>query len=412
MELPIWQSAKVLKNGGECNDKGCLALELLDRSKICDSFITGTPIKFRRLTSNNIVYGVVKSIEKIKFFIEKADGLSTSTWLDALKSLSNNTLVHVQKIPTWEDPQLQVFYTQDKNDVDDSHNESGDEDAVGDVISDLLNHVSNTADESGLVDPFSPSDNPEQIVANINDAIVYGNINSSDLGTDLKTAGFRVNSVYQGSGRIGTMSADLISFVDIQKSTDCNFIVASIPANNPSVGFTYTTQVPFKVIQGRSSKLLSTLYNDFKSKKISVSMRVEDNNETTLFHKEINDVRAVTINGRQTYQFITPKDPVDGSMIGKYKNAMATFKVRDLDPAGNNTLVGLFDNTQIGLWFPQNEQKWTRACISVSYTPSKWCTFLPSTLEGITKPEVLGNVLNNCGFTPTKAIYPHQSDKL
>lgn len=491
MECTRWQSAKVLKNGGECNDKGCLALELLDRSKIGNSFITGTAIKFRWLTSNIIVYGVVKSIEKRKFFIEKADGLPTSTWLDALKSLSNNTLVHVQKITTWEDPQLQVFYTQDKNDDDDSHNESDDGEAVGDAISDLLNPVSNTASNNNFVDPFNTSDNPEQIVDNINDAIVDGNINSSDLGTDLEAANYIIDGRFLNTGHylIG-----LACRVAIQQSRNDIFFVASIPANNLGFGFTYTTQVPFKVIQGRSSKLLSTLYNDFKSKKISVSMRVEDNNETP-FHKEINDVRAVTINGRQTYQFITLKDAVDGSMIGKYKNAMVTFKVQDWDPAGNNIPVVWSDNTQRDFWFSQNEQKWTRACISqksdetitfplhinklgllkkgqlvelffhplsnplycivgsvisnaagltcvltpangyledewkdvlrsinvnqeclvflytpitngivVSYTPSKLCTFLPGALEGITKPEVLGNVLNNCGFTPIKAM--------
>lgn len=335
----IWIPAKVLKTGVEYTDIGrqCLGLEILDRSKI-SGVPNGTPFKISSTSKNKtkshkellLFYGVVESSEIGRISLKKANGFPVHIWSWSLGKLQFGDSVRLQ--PMHLRPLLEVFYTKDENDDDHSHNESGDEDAVGDVISDLLNPVSNTADESGLEDPFNTSDNLQQIVANINDAIVDGNINSSDLGTDLKTAGFRVNSVYQGSGRLGAMSADLISFVDIQKSTDRNFIVASVPGNIPDFGFAYTNQVPFKLKRGKVTELLPLLYEKIKTQKNNIFMRVEDNNGT-LFHKKICDIRSVIIDGFRTYQFIAQKDEVEASINGRYKNAMVTFMVQDCHKA-------------------------------------------------------------------------------
>jgi hypothetical protein len=477
---PKWLFSKVLKNGGECNDKGLLALELLDRSTR-DTFIAGTTIRIRWETSNTIGYGVVQSIEKNKILLAKADGFPCSMWFDALKSLSNNTIVRVQEIPIWEGALLQVFYTQDKNDDDDKS-----DDGIN-AINDLLNPASN----NNFASFFSPSDNPEQIVDSINNAIVDGNINSNDLGVDFEAAGYNVDGIFLNTG--DTWIA-LDSKVTIQQSCDDIFFVASIPVNNDGFGFTYTNHHPFNVIQGKANESLSILYNGLKIKKKRFSMCVEDKAGNKVFHKEICDMRAITINGRRIYQCIGWKDAVDKSMIGSYTNANVTFGVKDWgwDFAGNNTPIDWVVNRQKG-WSSPNEKIWINATISqkddkiitldafhkndffslkknqpiavyihissnplycivesifsnatgstlviapangysederkqllqsinvnqkclvylhtqptngidVSYRPSKVCNF-SSEIPGITNPQVLGNVLNNC-VTPFKA---------
>lgn len=477
-----WLFVKVLKNGGECNDKGFLALELLDRSTV--TFIAGTPTRIIWNTSNTIGYGVVQSIEKNKILLAKADGFPSSMWFDALKSLSNNTLVRVQEIPIYQGALLQVFYTQDKNDDDDSDNES--DDGIN-AINDLLNPASN----NNFASFFSPSDNPKQIVDSINNAIVDGNINSNDLGTGLTAAGYNVDGTIANT--VSTWIA-LDSKVTIQQSCDGTFFVASILVNDDGFGSTYTNHHPFKVIRGKATDSLSILYNGLKTKKKRFSMCVEDKAGNKVFHKEICDMRATTINGRRIYQCIGWKDAVDVSMIGSYTNANVTFAVKDWgwNFAGNNTPLDWVDNRQKG-WSSPNEDGWIYATISkkddtritldafhkndffhlkknqpiavyihisstplycivgsifsnatgltlvvapangypederkqllqsinvnqkgpvflytlptngidVSYTPSKGCIFPPE-ITGITNPQVLGNVLNNCA-TPFKA---------